>query len=296
MSVIPAICNLLQMDEESSFIEPMTCFLDQFAHASLYDAVKVSGAISKVFPHNHLDALARALSRSSTRRKLIVIDGLYSAEADLSRLSKILSIAECHDAIVYMDDAHGVGILGSRLGGTADLLGLSNHPNLIIAGTLSKVFGGIGGFVAGSVEFCKFIRVAARASLFSHALPPNMICGFLKALEILKSEGLNLQEKLCQNISLARRRLTDAGLALLGGEGIPIVPVMIGNEMTCIDIFIELLKHGILAPTFRYPATPRGAARIRVTITAAHTADQINHLVLSFGSAVNALLKIGVRL
>ncbi len=281
-SVINAICNLLQMDEERSFILPTTCFIDQFAHASLHDGLKASAVSSKIFPHSNTRALNRCLERCSTPRRIIVIDGLYSTEGDLSPLPDILELAEKHDAIVYMDDAHGIGAIGVHLGGVADHFGVAHHPSLIIAGTLSKTFGGIGDFVTGGNDFCRFIRVAARANIFSHALPPHMVFAFREALRIMREEADTLKQALHNNIELARSGLQKLGLKILGESTIPIIPVMVGDEMKSVRVSDDLLSLGIMAPPFRYPATARGQARIRVAVTAIHSAEQIENLIRAF--------------
>lgn len=278
-AMIPALCNMLQLDTEHSFIEPTTCFVDQFAHGSLFDAVRAANVPSKIFPHSHIAALARALRRSETRRKLIIVDGFYSAEGDLTPLPELLNLAEQYDAIVYLDDAHGVGCLGRNLGGTADVFDVASHPNLIIAGALTKTFGGMGGFVAGTKQFCRWARVAARPSLFSNSLPPAMLCGFLAGLEVMRTDGLRLQTQMIHNIRSTRNGLEHLGLEILGSDTTPIIPVIIGDEKLSLQISDEFLKEGIMAPAFRFPAVPKGRARIRLSVTASHTKEQIEHLV-----------------
>ncbi len=251
--------------------------LDKRCHASLIDAARLSGATIRVFPHNGLDKLARLLRstrphRDAGHRVLVVTESLFSMDGDIAPLADIAQLKAEHGALEVVDEAHAFGVLGPGGRGLAHAEGVADAVDFLMA-TFGKAAGSAGGCVAASVDWIDLILNRARSFLYSTAPPPPQPAAAAAGLEIIASgDGDDRRRRLRANIS----RLCGAiGIAPPPGA---IVPVVIGAEATAVEASKKLLEIGLLAPAIRYPTVARGAARLRVTLSAAHTADDVDQL------------------
>ncbi|MFI6047012.1 aminotransferase class I/II-fold pyridoxal phosphate-dependent enzyme [Nocardia sp. NPDC051321] len=214
------------------------------------------------------------------RRRLIVTDGVFSMDGSLAPLQAICDLAEQYDAMVMVDDSHGVGVLGKTGAGTADPAGVQDRVD-ILTGTLGKALGGAsGGYVSGRSEIVELLRRRSRPYVFSNAVPPVVVAGSLAALELVKTGGAQRQ-RLHENAKLFRQSMFDAGFDPLPGDH-PIVPVMFGDADVAARMSQALFVHGVHAVAFTHPVVPRGAARIRIQVSAAHTEAEIARCVEAF--------------
>jgi 8-amino-7-oxononanoate synthase len=249
--------------------------LDKLCHACLVDGARLSGATIRVFPHNHLEKLSRHLAwareKYPSARVLVVVESVYSMDGDRAPLREIVELKDRFGAWVMVDDAHGVGVLGARGRGLADDEALADRVEVQM-GTLGKALGSAGAYVCGSDRLRDFLVNRARSFIFSTAPAPAAAAASRAAVQILDSaEGRELVGSLWRNIhSLG---------ALLGARPeSAIFPVVIGAELAAVAAAQEVLAAGFLVPAIRYPTVARGSARLRVALSASHTADQIGRL------------------
>lgn len=260
-------------------------FSDELNHASIIDAMKLARPGGKsIYPHSDMDALEKALiERRAARRKLVVTDGVFSMEGDLARLPRIVELCEEHDAILIVDDSHGLGVMGETGRGTAEHFGLHGKVD-IITGTLGKALGGAaGGFVAGPEELCRVLEQKSRPQLFSNGLPPTVAASSRRALNLLR-ETPGLVADLRRNTARYRSMLTEAGFDPIPGES-AIVPVLVGETATAIGISRAMLEDGVFVTGFGYPVVPEGTARIRSQISAAMEDRQLEKAVAALTRA-----------
>jgi 7-keto-8-aminopelargonate synthetase-like enzyme len=222
-------------------------------------------------------ALASALEQSSNPSKLIVSDGVFSMDGDIAPVPRIVELAKQYGAMVMIDDAHGIGVIGAGGRGSGELLGVAPEDVHIHMGTFTKAFGGIGGFIAGKKELTDFLRISARTYIFSAPLPPGIAAGLIKAVEIAAQEPWR-REKALENAYYFRREVSAAGYDTLGSEA-HIVPVLIGREDHAGHATHALRQRGIIAPNARFPAVAVGQARLRFVMTCEHTREQIDYLL-----------------
>ncbi len=228
--------------------------------------------------------LERCLKEASGKRlRMIATDGVFSMDGDIARLDEICDLADRYDALVMVDDSHATGFVGPRGRGTSEFRGVEGRVDIITT-TFGKALGGAsGGCVAGRAEIVEYLRQKARPYLFSNSLAPFIVGGTLRALEILSS-STRLRDTLEANTLRFRRGMESAGFALRPGTH-PICPVMLYEEKLAQSMAAELLKEGVYVIGFSYPVVPRGKARIRVQLSAAHTADQVDFALAAFASA-----------
>jgi glycine C-acetyltransferase len=242
---------------------------DALNHASVIDGVRLSKPERKlVYRHSDLDELREAL-RSCERgqRKLILTDGVFSMEGDLARLPEILELAREHDAVVLVDDSHGVGVVGKTGRGVAEHFGVLGEVD-VVTGTLGKALGGAaGGYVASSEEVCDLLAQRSRPQLFSNALPPTVACSARAAVHVLR-ERPDLVTRLHENTRWFRGALREAGFSPLEGEA-AIIPIIVGETARAIELSERLLERGVFVTGFGYPVVPEGTARVRVQMSAA---------------------------
>lgn len=244
---------------------------DSLNHASLIDGCRLSRAEVRVYQHRDTEAAAALLQdRSAFRRCAIVTDGVFSMDGDLAPLTELCSLAESHDAFLIVDDAHGGGVLGPEGTGTISLFGVGARVAVRI-GTLSKALGASGGYVAGSRVICEYLRHRARSFVYSTAPPPAVAAGALAALRLAR-KGDALREKLHANAEWLRCVFRQHGWTILEGQT-PVIPVLVGEADTAVTLSRDLLAEGVLAPAIRPPTVPQGVARLRLTASAALTAD-----------------------
>ncbi|MBS0150575.1 MAG: 8-amino-7-oxononanoate synthase [Nitrospira sp.] len=247
---------------------------DRLCHASLIDGCRLSQADFRVFRHGdcaHLQALLRR--RSGTRRTLIITEGLFSMDGDVAPLADLVGLAERYDAMLYVDDAHGTGIMGTTGRGTIEQFGLEGRIPFHM-GTLSKALGSYGAYVVGSNDFVQYLLNTARSFIFTTALPPAMAAAASAAIAIVEREP-ERRDRLWANRQYLFKELRDRGFRLTPTVS-PILPVLIGDAAKASAFADRLLAHGVYAPAIRPPTVPDGTSRIRFTVTAAHTTDQLD--------------------
>ena len=250
--------------------------LDKLTHACLIDAAHVSGAKMRVFPHNDLGKLESHLlwaRRTHPRgRILVVTESVFSMDGDVAPLQGIVELKERHGAWLLLDEAHAVGVLGSGAGGLAGQLGLADRIEIQM-GTLGKALGVSGGYIAGSRVLIDFLINRARSFIFSTASSPAVAAACRAALHIVTStEGDALRTRLRANLLAFS---SDMGMS---SPASAIVPLILGSEDRAVAASGRLLEEGFLVPAIRYPTVPRKTARLRITLSAAHEADQIRAL------------------
>jgi glycine C-acetyltransferase len=242
---------------------------DELNHASLIDAIRLSKPATKViYPHSDMTALRDGLAASPREaRKLIITDGVFSMEGDLAKLPEIVELGRAFDAVVIVDDSHGVGVLGETGRGTVEHFGLLGEVD-VITGTLGKALGGAaGGYVAASEEVCDLLAQRSRPQLFSNALPPTVACSALRAIEVMLEQP-ELLDRLRENTRVFREMLLEAGYSPLDGEA-AIIPIIVGETAEAIALSARLLDEGVFVTGFGFPVVPEGTARVRVQMSAA---------------------------
>ncbi|MER7047086.1 glycine C-acetyltransferase [Streptomyces jumonjinensis] len=261
---------------------------DALNHASIIDGIRLCKARRHRYANRDLADLEQQLKEAqSARRRLIVTDGVFSMDGYLAPLAEICDLADRYDAMVMVDDSHAVGFVGPGGRGTPELAGVMDRVD-IITGTLGKALGGAsGGYVAARAEIVALLRQRSRPYLFSNSLAPVIAAASLTVLDLLESAG-ELRERLNENTALFRRRMTEAGFEILPGDH-PIVPVMIGDAAEAGRMSELLLERGVYVIGFSYPVVPMGQARIRVQLSAAHTAQDVERAVEAFIDARGAL-------
>jgi glycine C-acetyltransferase len=242
---------------------------DELNHASIIDAVRLAKPERKArYAHSDMTELRDLLqSCEPGQRKLILTDGVFSMEGDLAKLPDIIELARAYDAVVLVDDSHGVGVVGKTGRGIAEHFDVLGEVD-VMTGTLGKALGGAaGGYVASSVEVCDLLAQRSRPQLFSNALPPTVACSARAAVHVLRSRP-DLVAKLRENTQWFRGALRERGFNPLDGEA-AIIPIIVGETSRAIELSQKLLDHGVFVTGFGYPVVPEGTARIRVQMSAA---------------------------
>jgi len=257
---------------------------DELNHASIIDGIRLSKAQRFRYKNRDMaDLEAQLEAARGARFRLIATDGVFSMDGTIARLAEICDLAERHNAMVMVDDAHSVGFMGPNGRGTHEHAGVMGRVD-ILTGTLGKALGGAsGGYIAGPNVVIDLLRQRSRPYLFSNSLAPAIVAASIEALKILKSSH-ELPERLHANTAFFRKRMTELGLNIIPGEH-PIVPVMIGDAAKAGRMAEYLLERGIYVIGFSYPVVPMGKARIRTQVCAAHTTDQLAHAAELFREA-----------
>ena len=254
---------------------------DELNHASIIDGIRLSKAQRFRYKNRDMaDLETQLIAAKSARRRLIVTDGVFSMDGYLAPLPEICELADKYDTLVMVDDSHAVGFMGATGAGTPELLGVSDRID-VLSGTLGKALGGAsGGYISARIEIVDLLRQKARPYLFSNSVPPSVVVGSLKALELV-AKGDELRAKLKQNAALFRELMDSAGFTLLTGQH-PIIPVMFSSEIEAAAVAKGLHERGIHAVAFSYPVVPLGKARIRIQLSAQHSESDINQCVQAF--------------
>jgi len=253
-------------------------FSDELNHASIIDGCRLSRARVSVYPHVDIAALETQLRQSGRyRRRIIVTDGLFSMDGDIAPLPNLLKLARAHDAVLIVDDAHGTGVLGPDGRGTIAHFGLKDCDRLIVMGTLGKALGCFGAFVAGSRVLIDYLVNRARSFIFTTAMPPANVAAALAALDIVEREP-GLRHRLQENMAFMHSELRSLGFDL-GNSQTQIIPIMAGEASTAVTMAADLRQQGIFLQAIRPPTVPQGAARLRLTVTALHTRQQLEQVV-----------------
>ncbi|WP_284989758.1 glycine C-acetyltransferase [Arthrobacter sp. efr-133-TYG-120] len=270
---------------ESLFGAEDAIISDSLNHASIIDGIRLSKAKRFRYANQDMADLEAKLIEASSgeapaRRKIIVTDGVFSMDGYLAPLEAICDLAEKHDALVMVDDSHAVGFMGATGAGTPEHAGVSDRID-IYTGTFGKALGGAsGGYVSGRSEIIAMLRQKARPYLFSNSLAPAIVAATIKAIELVQGSG-ELRSRLFENAALFRRRMSEEGFELLDGEH-AIIPVMFGDAVLAAKVADEMFHHGVFVTAFSYPVVPKGAARIRVQLSAAHSSEDVEACVQAF--------------
>jgi 8-amino-7-oxononanoate synthase len=257
-------------------------FADRLNHASLNDAMVLSRARLHRYPHGDVAALGRALAAAKGGRKLIVTDGVFSMDGDLAPLPEMLALAEAHDAWLLVDDAHGFGVLGKGGRGVLAHFSLA-APRFLYLGTLGKAAGVFGAFVAGPQEVIEHLLQTSRPYGFTTALPPLVACALAASLDLIAREDWR-RERLTALQARLKAGLPNGPWQLLP-SGTPIQPLVVGENARA-QALGETLRHaGILVPAIRPPTVPKGSARLRISLSAAHREEDVDHLLAALAKA-----------
>ena len=255
-----------------------TVILDKLSHACLVDAAKLSGATLRVFPHNHLEKLERLL-QTAKGRVLVVTESIFSMDGDAARLREIVELKDRYGAWLLLDEAHAVGVLGPQGRGLAASLGLEKRVELQM-GTLSKAFGLSGGYLAASRAVVDLLINRARSFIYTTAPSPAVAATAGVALGLIQGpEGDRRREALQQHVRQVRAVVEGAGQTDPAQASSAIIPLIIGDEKVAVETSAALREAGFLVPAIRYPTVARGTARLRITLSAAHQAQQVDALL-----------------
>ena len=280
---IPAIANVLKpsiITLASGKIEKTKdtiIFSDEYNHASAIAGIKLSGCPKEIYRHIDMADLEDKIKRySKLKRKIVITDGVFSMDGDIAPLPDILEIAKKYNAIVYLDDAHSTGILGEHGRGLEDYYNVEGKVDIVM-GTFTKAFGGVGGFVVGSKDLIDYLKITADSFIFTAPISPPVVYGLIEAIDIVEKESWRRQ-MIIENSNYFREKLIEMGINFCNSQT-QIIPILVGNEKKAMEASRLLLERGIFIPAARWPAVPRGMARLRTTMTCAHTKEQIDYLL-----------------
>ncbi|HLU30530.1 MAG TPA: glycine C-acetyltransferase [Acidimicrobiia bacterium] len=270
------------LDEQDAVIS------DALNHASIIDGIRLCKARRFRYANNDMGELeARLKEAQDARHRLIATDGVFSMDGVVANLPAICDLADRYDALVMVDDSHAVGFVGDGGGGTPELTGTRDRVD-IVTGTLGKALGGAsGGYTSGRAEVVEWLRQRSRPYLFSNSLAPVIAATSVVALDLLEESG-DLRRRLADNADRFRRGMETAGFTLAGADH-PIIPVMIGDASVAGEMAAALLERGIYVIGFSYPVVPKGAARIRTQMSAAHSAEDVDQAVQAFTEVGRAM-------
>jgi glycine C-acetyltransferase len=261
---------------------------DALNHASIIDGIRLCKAQRYRYANSDMDELEECLKQASgARRRLIATDGVFSMDGYVAKLDEICDLAERYDAMVMVDDSHAVGFVGDHGRGTPELHGVTERID-IITGTLGKALGGAsGGYTSARKEIVDLLRQRSRPYLFSNTLAPPIVAASLKALELLQG-GAGLRSQLQDNTQRFRSSMTELGFEVLPGDH-PIVPVMYGDAALAARTADAMLERGVYVIAFSYPVVPKGQARIRTQMSAAHSRQDIERAIAAFADVRTAV-------
>ncbi len=254
---------------------------DALNHASIIDGIRLCKAERHRYEHDDLNDLEQKLRATQNKRlRMIATDGVFSMDGDIARLDAICDLADKYNALVMVDDSHATGFVGKTGRGSAELRGVVDRID-VYTSTLGKALGGAsGGFTSGRKEIIDLLRNRSRPYLFSNTLAPPIVAGSIEAITLL-TESTALRDRLEANTRKFRAGMAQAGLSIREGTH-PITPVMLGDARLAVDMAQRLLDHGIYVIGFSYPVVPKGQARIRVQLSAAHSDEDIDRAITAF--------------
>jgi len=257
---------------------------DELNHASIIDGIRLSKAARFRYKNSDMDDLeAKLKSASGARRKIIATDGVFSMDGYIAKLGEICDLAEKYDSLVMIDDCHAVGFMGKSGRGTHEHCSVMGRID-IITGTLGKALGGaLGGYTSGKKEIVELLRQRSRPYLFSNSVAPPIVGASIAAIDML-SDTTELRDKLMENTRFFREEIAKTGLEVLPGEH-PIVPIMFGDATPAVKMAELLLQKGIYVIPFSFPVVPKGKARIRTQVSAAHSREDLQFAVEKFAEA-----------
>jgi 8-amino-7-oxononanoate synthase len=255
---------------------------DRLNHASLLDAGLASGARFVRYPHADAAALARRLGRTAAGRALVVTDGVFSMDGDVAPLRQLAAVCRAHAAWLFVDDAHGLGVLGATGRGSVEAAGLGTDDVPVLMGTLGKAFGTFGAFVAGDDDLIETLLQRARTYVYTTALPPAVAAATRAALHVMQDEPWR-REKVLGHVARFRAGASSLGLRLLE-SATPIQPLVLGSEASAVAASEALRAQGFWIPAIRPPTVPAGSSRLRITFSAAHEASDVERLLEALAS------------
>jgi len=262
---------------------------DELNHASIVDGCRLSAADTRVFRHNDVDDLERNLRDCDAyRRKLIVVEGVYSLDGDCAPLGKMAQLVERYGCILMVDEAHALGVLGDGGRGACEFQGVTDRVDIIM-GTMGKALGSYGAFVAGSDELKRFLVNKARPLVYTTGLPPAVLAASLAAIEVVRDEPWRRRDTL-DKAQYTRKELSQLGLDI-GASSAQIIPVIVGEASTAVRFAELLLEEDVFVQPIRPPSVSVGKSRLRVTVNADHTYEQLDRAVAAFRKACLALDK-----
>jgi len=272
---------------EAVLSEQDVMIADRLVHASIVDGMRLCKAMQDTFKHSDMSHLEEKLQEHQDKRfRIVITDGVFSMDGDIAKLDQIVALADRYNAMVFVDDSHASGFIGKTGRGTHEHCGVFGKMDIITT-TLGKALGGAsGGCVSGRRELVEMCRQRARPYLFSNTVAPVIVAGAIKVLDLI-SHSTERRDKLEWNTVYWRKRLTEAGFDLKEGES-PIVPVMLYNAKLAQDVARDLFYEGIYAVGFFFPVVPKGQARIRTQLSAAHEKEHLDR-------AADAFIKIGKK-
>ncbi len=257
-------------------------FEDRLNHASLLDAGLASGARFSRYPHAGVGALAARMGRAGSGRTMVVTDGVFSMDGDVAPLAGLAAACRMHGASLFVDDAHGLGVLGATGRGSLEAAGVDGADVPILMGTLGKAFGTFGAFVAGSHELIETLLQTGRTYIYTTALPPAVAAASRASLRVIQDESWR-RERTLQHVARFRSEAAKLGLRLLE-SGTPIQPVVLGSEADAVAASDALRARGLWVPAIRPPTVPAGSSRLRITFSAAHEASDVDRLLEALAS------------
>ena len=271
------------------FNEEDLILYDDLAHNSIVQGAKMSTAKRRAFPHNDAKFLDELLSdiRGNYRRVVVAIEGVYSMDGDFPNLPHFIEVKKRHQALLYVDEAHSLGVMGPTGRGICEHFGVSANEGDLWMGTISKALGSCGGYIAGRRALIDYLKYTTPSMVFSTAAPPASAAAALMAIRVLLKEPERVS-RVREQAGLFLKLADDSGLNTGNSDLTPIVPVILGNSRMCLWMSQELLKHGINAQPILYPAVPENASRLRFFLTAAHTDEDICRTVQCVSDLVQA--------
>lgn len=278
VGVITAVMDPIKVRAQDFLTRKGIIISDELNHASIVDGARLSKAEVVIYKHCDMDDLEGKLKKYKSRRKLVVTDSVFSMDGDIAPLDKIVKLCKKYDAISMIDEAHATGVLGKTGHGTLQHFGLKAVEDIdIVLGTCSKALAVTGGFVVGSKTLIKYLRVASRSYMFSTAMTPMASAALVTALKIIDEEP-QWREKLLSNADYLRNGLQEKGFDTVT-SATQIIPILIGSDKDAIQFSRRLFEEGIFAPCVRWPAVEKNKARIRFTVMATHTKEQMDRLL-----------------
>ncbi|MFT4302369.1 MAG: 8-amino-7-oxononanoate synthase [Desulfovibrio sp.] len=261
-------------------------FSDALNHASIIDGCRLARGLTAVYAHNDMDDLLQRIRHLRPRQGFIVTDSVFSMDGDIARLPDLASIARTYGLTLVVDDAHATGVLGATGRGSLQHFGLSHDDVPVVTGTLSKAVPSEGGFVCGSSSLCDLIRNTARSFIFTTAPSPSTAATASAGLEYIAAHP-ELVARLQGNVAYFVEKLGRIGMNIQGQS--PIIPIMVGDEEKAARAAEALLALGVFAPCIRYPTVPKGMARLRLTVMAAHTREDLDYAATCLEKALAAV-------
>lgn len=273
----------------SSLVGPGdTIFSDELNHASIIDGCRLSKADIKIYSHLDTGHLEDLLKKESTKgRKLVVTDTVFSMDGDLVNLLQLVEICEKYGCVLMVDEAHATGVLGERGSGATEYFGVEDRVPVVM-GTLSKAVGSLGGYIAGSKKLTDYIRNRVRSYIFDTSLPAPSVAASIRAIKIIEEDS-ERREHLWKLIRMFKEGISDTGLQVLDTNS-AIIPVLIGEPEDTLRFASELRKEGVYTPAVRPPSVPPGKCRIRASLMASHTEEDIEMALDAFRAAKNKII------